>query len=218
MKKHFLTGLALLLPVVLTLAIVVFLVNLLTDPFVNAIEGVINYNSVNHPSWNINQSTGLLLIIRLLILGMIFLFILLIGFLTRSFFMYSMMRMADQMIHRIPFINRIYKSIQDVIQTLFSSKSTTFKQVVLVPYPNEGSVCLGFITSDTTHDSNNLKIRDKVPVFIAGAFNPTFGFIFMFPRDQVTYIDMKVDEAFKVLVSCGIMLPSVQGKIDDPNP
>lgn len=207
-KKLFLTGLALLLPAILTLFIVAFLVNLLTDPFVSAIEGILNYYRVQgSPAWSLNQSAALLFIIRLFILFAIFLFVILVGFLTRTFFMYSIFKMTDNLIHRIPIINKVYKTIQEVIHTLFSAKGTSFKQVVLVPYPNENALSLGFITSDTTSKSNEPRLKDKISVFVPGTPNPTFGFILMYPKHKVIYIDMKVEEAFKLIVSCGIMLP-----------
>lgn len=215
MKKYFLTGLALLLPAVLTLTIVVFFVNLLTDPFINWIEGIHNYYAPQEQALSLTKSKALLIIIRLIILIVIFLFIIFIGFLTSTFFMYSLFNLTDRLIHRIPIINRVYKAIQEVIHTLFSSKGTSFKQVVLVPYPNESSLSIGFITADTTSRSNDPKIKDKVPVFVPGTPNPTFGFILLFPNDRVLYINMKVEEAFKLLVSCGIMLPTATGTIDD---
>ena len=214
MKKHFLTGLALLLPAVLTIIIVAFLVNLLTDPFLSSIEGFLTYYQNSPTSTNdLTQSTALVFAIRLFILFVIFLFILFIRFLTRSLLMYSILSMADRTIHRIPLINKVYKTIQDVTQTLFSSKSSSFRQVVLVPYPHENSLTLGFITSETIM-STDLEISEKIPVFVAGAPNPTFGFILMFPKEKVKYIDMKVDAAFKLLVSCGIMLP-IPGNLNE---
>ncbi len=215
MKKYFLTGLALLLPALLTLAIVAFLVNLLTDPFINALEGTLNYYQMggNQP-YSLAKNTALQLVIRFFTLGLIFLFIILIGFLTRTFFVYSLLSMADNLIHRIPIINRVYKTIQEVTHTLFSSKNSSFKQVVLVPYPNESSLSIGFATA-VASESNEPKLKDKIPIFVPGTPNPTFGFILLFSKDQVIYIDMKVEEAFKLLVSCGIMLPPVQGMSDE---
>jgi len=206
MKKYFLTGLAILLPAILTIAIVAFVVNLLTDPFISLVEEIFNYNHMTN--WNLNQGSGLLLLIRFFILIIVVLFIILIGFLTRTFFMYTILSMADNLIHRIPFVNKIYKSIQDVIHTLFSSKNTSFKQVVLVPYPNHACMSIGFLTAEVLSDTKEPRLKGKIPVFVPGAPNPTFGFILLFPHDQVKRIDMKVDEAFKLLVSCGIMLSS----------
>lgn len=214
MKKHFLTGLAILLPAILTLVIVIFLVNLFTDPFINGIEGV--HNTFSLEPLNLTKSTGTLLKIRFIILIFIFFFIILIGFLTQTLFMYSFISITDDLIKRIPFINKVYKALQDVIQTLFSSNGSSFKQVVLVPYPNENSLSIGFLTTDTISQSNDFRLKDKVPVFVPGTPNPTFGFILIFPRDQVVKINMKVEEAFKVLVSCGIMLPNVPGIPHEP--
>lgn len=106
--------------------------------------------------------------------------------------------MGDKLIKKIPVINKIYKAIQDVINTIFSSKSSSFKQVVLVPYPNESSLSVGFITS-TENLSQNIdsELNQKVAVFVAGAPNPTVGFILLYPKDEIIYINMKVEEAFR---------------------
>lgn len=216
MKRFFITGLAILLPAILTLLIVGFLVNLLTDPFINAIEGLLNYYQIEgYQNWSLSKNATLLLFIRATVLLMIFLFIILIGFLTQTFFMYSFFMLTDKMIHRIPIINKIYQTMQEVIHTLFSASGSSFKQVVLVPYPNKNSLSIGFLTSDISSGSNEPKIKDKIPVFVPGTPNPTFGFILLFPKDQVIYSEMKIEEAFKLLVSCGIMMPTYQGKIHE---
>lgn len=207
MKKNFLTGLALLLPAILTLLIVIFFINLLTNPFINMVESAVGQGGA------FDSSPVLKLMIRLIILLLIFLFIILIGFLTQTLFVYSLINMTDKFIHRIPVVNKIYKSLQEVIQTLFSTNGSTFKQVVLVPYPHEDSLSIGFITTDITSASNEPKLKDKVSVFVPGTPNPTFGFILMYPKDQVILTSMKVEEAFKLLVSCGIMLPIPPPKI-----
>jgi uncharacterized membrane protein len=204
MKKYFLPGLVLLLPVIFTIAIVAFLVSLFTDPFINMIESIFQTGSLS-------SNKPLLMIVRLFILAVIFSFIILIGFLTQTFFINSLLEMTDRMMQRIPVVNKVYKALQEVMQTLFSSDGTSFKQVVLVRYPNDSSWSIGFTTTDTISSSEDPKLKDKIPVFVPGAPNPTFGFILFFPREKVLNIDMKVEEAFKLLVSCGIMLPSEIG-------
>lgn len=216
MKKHFLTGFAIFLPAILTLAIVAFLVNLLTNPFVNAIEELFNYYQVSGAKpWSFNNNLFLLLLVRLFILFIIFAFIILIGFLTQTFLMFSLINMTDKLMQYIPVFNKVYTSLQEVTRSLFSSKGSSFKQVVLVPYPNETSLSIGFITTDITSSSNNPQLQDKIPVFVPGTPNPTFGFILFFSKDQVIYSNMKIEEAFKFLVSCGIMLSPAPGNLDE---
>lgn len=209
MKKYFLTGLALFLPVILTLAIVAFFVNLLTDPFINAIEGIINYyqldgNKIDYLSKNVT----LILMIRICILIFVFSFIILVGYLTSTFFLYSIIKRMEEFIQRIPVVNKVYKALQEVIHNLFSTSKTSFKQVVLVPYPNDKTLSIGFVTSEFASLSSADILKNKIAVFVPGTPNPTFGFILIYSKDQITFIDMKVEEAFKLLISCGIMLPA----------
>jgi uncharacterized membrane protein len=213
MRKNFLTGLVLLLPVLVTILILGYIVNFLTDPFVNILEDLLNIGRYNQELVSLHQSVALLMLTRLIILVFIFFFIVLIGFLTKTFFMYSFFRFTDNLIKKIPIINKVYKAIQEVIQTLFSTQSNSFKQVVLVPYPSPNSLAVGFVTSTPMQTSNDPRIDDKIPVFVAGALNPSVGFIIFFPKDKIQYIDMKIEDAFKLLVSCGIMMPSKESDL-----
>lgn len=206
MKKYFTSGLAILLPIVLTLMIVSFLINFLTQPFLESTQALLKQSSFLRHSF-IHHATFLALLSKMLILLILSGIILLIGVFGKLFLIDAFFRFGDYLLHQLPFVNKIYKACQDVVHSLFTS-SKKFSQVVFVPFPSPDSLCIGLVT----HDS--LKLRNcqqesehLISVFIPGTPNPSVGFMLMFKRGQLLFANMKVDEAMKFIVSCGVVMP-----------
>ena len=199
MKKNFLTGLAILLPIALTVWILFFLINLLTNPFMGMVKGVLN----TYELWNNALGPGaVLLISRVAVLITLFMLTLLIGFFARRLFIRALVHLLDMIFHRIPVVNKIYKASKDVVHTLFSEEKKSFSQVVLVPFPNAKSFCMGMITSPL-HPESTPEIAKKVAVFVPGTPNHSVGFMILYQQDQLTYINTTVEEAFKFIISMG---------------
>lgn len=208
MKKYFLTGLIILLPLALTLAIVAFLFNLLTVPFLGLVTSVFeHYHFFESGLFFLNADHIQTFVAQLLILGIIFLIVLGLGFFARWLFLHTVIKYTEGMVKRIPLVRAIYQTCQEVIETLFKSKTQSFKQVVLVPFPNPETFSLGFVTRETLPTFPNTDQAETVVVFVPTAPNPTSGFIMMFKASEVHYIDMKVKEAFKTIISCGVIYP-----------
>lgn len=206
MKKNFMTGLAIILPLVLTILILMFLINFLTKPFMGFVEAILSrYDLLDHPFFIFSGNDILVFSSKIIILLLIFGIAILIGFVAQIFIIDYLFRIGDKLIHAIPLINKLYKGIQDTIHTLFNSKGTSFSQVVLVPFPYSSTYCIGFLTNEASADSDP-EHRDRVSIFVPGTPNPTMGFMLMFRKDQLIVMDMKVEEAFKFLMSCGVVL------------
>lgn len=217
MKKLFMTGLAILLPMVVTLIIVVFILNLLTKPFTGFVQELLDYyDLLDKPFWIFNSSEILIISSKIIVLFFIISLTILIGFIARLVLIRYFFRVGDWLIHQIPLVNKIYKAIQDTLQTVFSTeKKANFSQVVLVPFPHPKSYSIGLTTSQSKEESD-LEHRDLISVFVPGTPNPTMGFMLLFRKDQLIPIDMRVEDAFKFLVSCGVMLTDF--KIDTKQP
>jgi len=206
MKKDFFAGLALLLPVVLTIAIIAFVVNLLTRPFLGIVQEVFRHFELLNSSFFFLSSEQLInLIAKFLILVSLMLVTLLIGFLTNHFILRSLLKTTDAVIQRIPLINKIYKALQEVMNTLFNPASTTFSEVVLVPYPYDTTYAIAFVTKDCLPEGSDKDHMNMISVFLPGTPNPMMGFNLLYRREQVIFLDMKVDDALKFLVSCGVI-------------
>lgn len=193
MKNNFLTGLVILLPIALTFWILALLVNILTNPFTGLVDSLFAYYHVN-PAWTPFVSKLLILAV---LLGLVFL----AGLIGRFLFLNPLFKFGDRLLHRVPLVNKVYKASQDVVHSLFSEDKASFSEVVLAPFPNERSLSIGLISSKKDNPTG------QVSVFVPGTPNPTMGFMLLFQQDQLIPLDIKVDEALKFVVSCGVINP-----------
>lgn len=213
MRKYFIAGLALLLPAVFTGMIFLFAINFLTKPFVGTIEQVLDYfNLLNGPHIFFSSKQIITFLSRLIILLLLFLITVLIGLLTRILIFHYFIRLGDYILHNTPFINKIYKAAQDVIETLFNQKAAPFSQVVLIPFPSSSGLCIGLITNDSTTHKPITDAHGNISVFVPATPNPTIGFMLLYKKEQLTYLDMTADEAIKFVVSCGVMFDEIKLK------
>jgi uncharacterized membrane protein len=203
MKKHFVTGLILLLPVALTLMILIFIINLLTRPFIGIVSqvmkslGLFEKGFLFFSAEQVQQIVG-----EIVILAVIFSSVVLLGFFTRWIFAHYFIQFGENILNKIPIVRTIYKTFQDVVRTMFASKTNAFKQVVLAPYPNKGTYAVGFVTRENI---TALHTQELTAVFVPTTPNPTSGFLMMYPKEDLVYLDMNVEEAFKYIVSCGVV-------------
>lgn len=205
MKKYLLTGVVIMLPVALTLIIVVYIFNLLTEPFVGFFKSMLDYYGLLSNGflfWSASQVQ--IYLSRLIILALLFLLTTGLGWIARWFFITYLLLFWDRVLQRIPFIRSVYKTCQEVIQTLFKTTSSSFKQVVMVPFPAPETLVLGLVARD---NFTPLKERsdELATVFIPTTPNPTSGFLVMYEKKDLIYLDMKAEEAMKYVISCGMV-------------
>jgi uncharacterized membrane protein len=208
MKKYFITGLVILLPVALTIAIVRFIFNLLTIPFLGMVKTIFeHYHLLDEGFLLLNAEQVQTLVAKILILISLFFIVMGLGLIARWFFFKTLIKFAEFIVRRIPLVSSIYNTCQDVIKTIFTSKTKSFKQVVLVRFPNIHTYSIGLITRDEMPSLANTSHADAVAVFVPTTPNPTSGFLVMFKPDDLIYLDMKVEDAFKYIISCGVISP-----------
>jgi uncharacterized membrane protein len=200
-KKHVMTGLVMLLPIALTFWIIASLVSWLTEPFVGIAEKILSTAGLTGASIFFLSSEKVILgLSQLLVLVFLFFFILLIGAIGRHFFFRYLIRLSDAVLHRIPVISSVYKTSQELIQTILTTDNRAFKQVVLVPFPNAECYSIGLVTREGPVAPHLL------PVFVPTTPNPTSGYLIMYDRSKVVQLDMTVEEAFRYIVSCGVLV------------
>jgi uncharacterized membrane protein len=124
------------------------------------------------------------------------------GLIATNLFGKRLVILGEAILNRIPFVRSIYKAVKQVMETIFSSNSNAFRKVLLIEYPRNGLWSLGFQTSTIAED-------DLVAVFIPTTPNPTSGFLVMVPNAEVIEMEMSVDEAFKMIISLGVMQPKM---------
>ena len=206
MKKHFITGLVILLPLAITIFFVTFIVNFLTKPFVGVIE-----QFLEHHDWYARYHAVIHVFLQILLLVVIFFITVLLGFLARMVLFKSVLRLYDFILHRIPIIKTIYKATQQVIKTIFGSTSRSFKQVVMVPFPTQGAFCIGLVSSPAPILCEKTIGQSLITVFVPTTPNPTSGFLMMYKEKEVVYLDMKIEDAFKYIISCGVITSDETG-------
>jgi uncharacterized membrane protein len=210
MKKYFITGLVILLPLALTLAIVMLIVNLLTTPFVGIVQSILEYFDLLDKGILFLSSEQVQIVFsKIIILILLFFTTVALGALGRWFFFHYMLNLWDYVLHRIPLVSSIYKACQEVIKNLFTSKTKSFKQVVMVPFPSRDTYTLGLVTGENIKGLPQSSQQNVISVFVPTTPNPTSGFMMMFAEQDVIYLDMKIEDAFKYIISCGMIVSPI---------
>ena len=207
MKRYFVTGLVILLPLALTLVIVSFIFNLLTEPFVGGVQSILEYFNLLETNFLfLNSAEVQIFVSKVIILILLFYFTVMLGMLARWFFFHYILKLWDYILHRIPIVSSIYKTCQEVINTIFASKTKSFKQVVFAPYPKEDTYSIGLVTCDDVKGLKHSEENKMVAVFVPTTPNPTSGFLMIYKEDDLIYLKMSVEDAFKYVISCGVIV------------
>lgn len=216
MKKYFITGLVILLPLTITIAIVIFIVNFLTKPFIGFAMHVLSQTQISQLRiWGLSSDQVLRYGSQIIIIIGIVGFTLLLGLIARWFFFNAIIRLSDKLIHKIPIINKVYKTTQEIVKTLFITDKNSFKQVVMAPFPSEGMYSLGLVSRESPATCKKAKNQDLVSVFIPTTPNPTTGFLIMFKKEDLIFIKMSTEDAVKYIVSCGVIVPKEDKEISE---
>ena len=205
MRKYFITGLLILVPLAITLWVL------------NLIVGTMDQSLLLLPvRWRPEALFGFAIPGLGTILTLLIIF--LTGLVTRNFIGNRVVALWEAILKRIPVFNTIYSSVKQVSDTLFSSSGNAFRKALLVQYPREGSWTIAFMTGAPGGDVRNHLVGDYVSVYVPTTPNPTSGFFLMVPRADTIELDMSVDAALKYIVSMGVVTPEFFDKthIIDP--
>lgn len=194
--KHFrgylLTGLVVWVPILVTIGVLRFIVDLLDDTLA-LLPGPFQ------PEYLLGQDIpGVGAIISLMIL-------LVTGVFATNFFGQKLVGWGESLLARIPLVRSIYNATKQVINALLSNNGQAFRKVLMVQFPRQGSWSLAFLTADAPVNEFG---AEMVCVFVPTTPNPTSGFFMMMPKSEVIELDMSVDEALKCIISLGVMQPS----------
>jgi uncharacterized membrane protein len=195
-RNYFLTGLVVAGPVAVTLWLVWWFVTWV-DNFVRPVLPVAyrpeTYLPVNIPGF------GLIIA---------FLALTLLGFFTANLVGSRLVGLGENVLHRMPIVRPIYRTIKQIFQTLFSSSDSSFRHVGLVEFPAPGMWSLVFLThSPNAEIASRLPQTEHVSAFLPCTPNPTTGFFFYVPRRDVIDLDITVEDAMTLLISAGIIQP-----------
>ena len=194
-RNYLIGGLLIWIPIMITVWVVRFLSGILDQSLV-----------LVPPPWRPEALFGTYVPGLGIILSLLLLF--LTGILVKNLFGGQMVAGIESLVRRIPIVGSVYGGAKTFSETVLTDKGRSFRQVVMVPFPRAGVYSIGFITSEELEEVQARTAEDVVCVFVPTTPNPTTGFLVMFPRDDVTALDMTVDEAFKMLLTLGVVVPS----------
>ena len=195
LKKYFITGLLIWLPLAVTLWIIDFVVSTMDRTLLLLPQ-----------SWRPDVVFGMHLPGFGLIASV--LLILATGLLAANFLGQRLVRWWERLVGRIPIVNSIYSSVKQVSDTMLAQSGNAFRKVVLVEFPQRGQWTMAFVVGTPGERLNDYLGAEKVTVYVPTAPNPTSGYVILVDPAELRDVDVSVDEAFKFHVSLGVVAPS----------
>jgi uncharacterized membrane protein len=195
LKNYFLTGLLVILPIFITVYVIWYLIK--------AMDTVLKYIPAKYlPETYTNiyiPGVGLILVVIL---------ILIVGILTRNIAGRTVLQFWDNLVDRIPLARILYSSVKQLLHAFFFQNSDSFQRVALIEYPRRGIYVLGFITGESRGEIQVKTNKKVINVFVPTTPNPTSGFYVLVPEEDLMLLDMSVEDAFKLLISGGLVSPN----------
>lgn len=197
MKKYFITGLLVLVPLFITIWVLKTLVQTLDQSL------LLLPIQWRPEAWLGVDIPGFGAILTMAI-------ILTTGLVATNIFGQQLIELWEQLLARVPVVKSIYSSVKQVSDTLFSDSGNAFRQALLIEYPRQGVWTIAFLTGSPGGDVAHHLQGDYVSVYVPTTPNPTSGFFLMLPKSEVIALDMSVDQALKYIISMGTVAPSLK--------
>jgi uncharacterized membrane protein len=141
-------------------------------------------------------------------IGLLFALIIvfLTGLLVTNLIGHRLIAGGEELLNRIPIVRTVYGGVKSFAESVLS-QSSSFRKVVMVEYPRAGAWSLGFLTADDVPEVSARLGEPHVAVYISVALNATAGYLVILPRSQVVELEMSVDAAMKMIITCGVVVP-----------
>jgi len=200
LKNYFITGLLVILPIFITAYVIWHLIK--------AMDAVLKFIPAKYlPETYTNiyiPGVGLILVVILIFI---------VGILTRNIAGRTVLQFWDNLVDRIPLARILYSSVKQLLQAFFFQNSGSFQRVALIEYPRRGIYVLGFITGESRGEIQVKTNKKMINVFVPTTPNPTSGFYVLVPEEDLILLDMSVEDAFKLLISGGIVSPNEMKRV-----
>lgn len=196
-RRNFITGLAVILPAVVTIWLIKFITvktnDLLLEPTVKFLRPLI-------PDSAILEYAA-----KVLILVFVVVFMALVGFGTRVLFLRKFFSYWERKISQLPMIGKIYGATKEMSHAFLGQSKGVFTRVVLVEFPRKNIYAIGFVTSEGRGEVQDKTAEKVINVFVPTTPNPTSGFLLLVPEDEMIKLDMSIDEGLKLVISGGVV-------------
>ena len=200
-RRTFLTGLIVLTPVLVTIWVVRLVLETVTGAVTPTIQALIR-------ALHIEQTWVQFIapLIGLILSGFVIYFL---GTLAGNVLGRQLISGLERLLMQIPVVRGIYSATRQFLQTFSGDKNKAFSKVVLFQYPREGLWTMGLLTGETRGEVQNETPDDVVSVFVPTTPNPTSGWLIFVPTKDLKVLTMSVDDAFKMIISGGILTPEI---------
>lgn len=202
LRGHFFTGLVIVAPVVLTIYLIWTMINLVDAwvvPWVPAIYRPETYLGNGIPGFGV-------------IIFLIFTAI--VGWATRGIFGRQLLRAWENLVERTPVVRSIYNAVKQISETIVSNSNSSFKDAAIIEYPRRGIWCVAFVSTETRGEvPSKAGEEEMLSVFLPTTPNPTSGFLLFLPRKDVVLLDMEIEDAAKLVISAGLVVPPTKEEI-----
>ena len=208
-QANFWAGLAIVLPAVISLAVLRWLfgtVANITDTLLIFLPTKLTHHDAGNGPMYWYWSLVALVVAVILISA--------VGLLARNYLGKQLIKWVDASLLRVPILNKVYGAIKQVNDAFSSGSKNSFKTVVMVEFPGKGMRSIGFLTSEVHQDIQCTQQTKMVCVFIPTTPNPTSGFLVLVPESEVCKLDMSVPEAIKFIVSLGAISPDPPAPVE----
>lgn len=196
MRKYFITGLLVLVPLAITFWVLHSVISIMDQSLLLLPQ---KWQPENLVGFKIPGLGTLLTVLIVFITGL----------LAKNFVGNYVVSMWDVFLKRIPIVNTLYSSVKQVSDTLFSSSGNAFSKALLVQYPRQGSWTIAFLTGTPDGEIARHLSGDFISVYVPTTPNPTSGYFLLVPKSDVIELEMSVDTALKYVVSMGVVSPEV---------
>jgi uncharacterized membrane protein len=197
-RRYFLAGILVTSPILITVYVTWLIIT-----FIDAQVAGMLPESLDFTKKLPHQIPGLGLIISIIVITFI-------GAITPGFIGRTLLKVGERILDNTPVVRSIYGAIKQIMETIMSTNSESFREVVLVEYPRKGIWVIGFVTGETKGEVQTLNKETLINVFIPTTPNPTSGFLLFVPKKDLIYMKMKVEDAVKMVISGGIVTPKVR--------
>ena len=200
-RNNFLTGLIVITPIITTAYIIWTVINYIDTRILPLVPD--NYNPNNFIGQNI-PGLGVLIF---------FIFTTIVGALTKGFFGKRIVLFTEKLLSKTPIVRTLYNSLKQIIETILNNKNDSFKNACLIEYPRKGIWIIAFVATETTGEvKEKIGNEELLSVFVPTTPNPTSGFIIFVPKKDVIILDMSLEEAAKLVISAGLVVPEIEKK------
>jgi uncharacterized membrane protein len=200
LRNAFITGIVVVLPLGVTIIVINFLLENLGTPASNFFFWYLD------PEWrNMPIVESSLEAISVLV---VFMLITLLGYGSRFVLGRIILNGLERLLDQVPFINTVYRTVKQIVDTFGQQKKAIFQEVVLLEYPRKRCYVLGFLTSTARGETQEVTGEHIVNIFVPTTPNPTSGFLLMLPEEDITHLQMTIADGMKLIISGGAVVPN----------